>query len=313
MSLAKHSNPVWSGYCADPFVLEHDGLYYCYGTASGPDQPHLNGLKFVLLRSPDLVNWEQIGGALQPPTGREETDFWAPEVTFANGEFWMYYSCGEVTNHGDQHLRVAVADKAEGPFQDLGILLPDEGFCIDASPFQDPQSGKWYLYFAKDFFEDRVGTGTAVVELTPDMKDTVGQPTTVIVASHDWQIYERNRFHYNQEWEQWHTVEGPFVVFKNGKYYCFFSGGNFQNDTYGVGYATADHPLGPWQVQGEGATVLTGTSDVIGPGHNSIVMAPDGETMVCVYHAWNKEMTQRMLCINEIVWTEDGPVVTPTR
>ena len=29
-----YSNPVWSGYCADPFVLRHEGFYYAYGTAS---------------------------------------------------------------------------------------------------------------------------------------------------------------------------------------------------------------------------------------------------------------------------------------
>jgi arabinan endo-1,5-alpha-L-arabinosidase len=313
MSLAKHLNPVWSGYCADPFVLKHDDVYYCYGTDNGSHSTHMEGRKFVLLRSTDLVNWEFLGGALVPAIGNENAAHWAPEVAFAQEKFWMYYSASQSGDDGDQHLRVAVADSAEGPFEDQGTILPDEGFCIDPSPFQDPISGKWFLYFAKDFFEDRVGTGTSVVELADDMRSAVGEPQAVVVAHADWQIYERNRFHYEKTWDSWHTVEGPFVVYKDGRYFCLFSGGNWQNESYGVGYAVADSPQGPWELPVEGASVLTGRPDVIGPGHNSVVMSPDGETHVCVYHAWNQERTERQLCIDAIEWTANGPTVTPTR
>ncbi|RYG63624.1 hypothetical protein EON80_20885 [bacterium] len=204
MSLSKHSNPVWDDYCADPFVLKHDDLYYCYGTSGSHEQPGLNGRKFILLRSKDLVNWEQIGGALIPAKGNENGAHWAPEVAYANGKFWMYYSASQSGDDGDQHLRVAFASTPEGPFEDLGEMLPDEGFCIDPSPFQDPQSGKWYLYFCKDYFDGRVGSGTAVVELADDMQTTVGDLIPLVRADSDWQIYERNRFHMGQQWEAWH-------------------------------------------------------------------------------------------------------------
>ena len=39
-------------------------------------------------------------------------------------------------------IRVAIADKPEGPFADSGaVLMPDLGFSIDAAPFKDPKTG----------------------------------------------------------------------------------------------------------------------------------------------------------------------------
>ncbi|HEX8552819.1 MAG TPA: glycoside hydrolase family 43 protein [Abditibacteriaceae bacterium] len=315
-SFLSYRNPVWDGYCADPFVLRHEGVYYAYGTGSDAGNT-VGGRHFVLLRSPNLVDWECLDGAIEPTAELRDADHWAPEVAFANGKFWMYYSAavGDAGDDAQQRLRVAVADSPEGPFHDTGhLLFPDEGFTIDASPFRDPRDGQWYLFFSKDYFEGRVGTGTAVVALADDMVTPIGSPRPVIVASADWHISKRDKDLYGRIWEQWHTVEGAHVVLRDGTYYCFYSGGAWINETYGVSYATASHPLGPWtdHHSAEGPTVLKGTSQIIGPGHNSITVAPDGETLVCVYHAWDEAHTARRLCIDPIEWTADGPRVTPT-
>ena len=221
-----YSNPVWDGYCADPFVLRHDDFYYAYGT--GPSDEA--GRQFVVLRSPDLVHWERQSNALEPVEALRGQHHWAPEVAFAGGKFWMYYSAAKTADDDAGHrLRVAVADAPGGPFRDCGReLLPGAGFSIDASPFRDPQSGRWFLYYAADFLDERVGTGTAVVPLADDMTTVTGEPQTVVRASSDWQIYEHNRFHYEQTFDKWHTVEGPFVIFREGRYYCFYAAGNWQ-------------------------------------------------------------------------------------
>jgi len=46
---------------------------------------------------------------------------------------------------------------------------------------------------------------------------------------------------------------------------------------------------------------------VIGPGHNSVTVAPDGRTQVLVYHAWDANRTARRMCIDPLAWTADGP------
>jgi len=300
-----YKNPVWPGYLADPFVLRYSGNYYAYGTGSDEGSGRQgDGNVFPVLRSSDLVSWTLLGGALVPFSPTPSVNYWAPEIAEKDGKFYMYYAA-------DGRLRIATSDKPEGPFIDCGKdLFPDEPFSIDASPFRDPSDGKWYLFFAKDFFDERAGTGTAVVPLADDMMTPLDKPRMVVRASSDWHIYERNRDWYGKVWSAWHTVEGPFVVAHNGRYYCLYSGGSWQTQDYGVSYAVADHPLGPYvdEWSKEGPAVLRGIpGQVLGPGHNSVVVGPDGVTLFVVYHAWDPAKTARRMCIDPLVWTESGP------
>jgi beta-xylosidase len=310
MSNLRYQNPVYPGYFADPFVLKAKDAYYAYGTGPiGED-----GRPFPILKSSDLVHWEPLGGALQPLTNPSAFNYWAPEVAEHNGRYYLFYSAS--TSQSDEHhrLRVALADHPAGPFTDADrILIPQLGFTIDASPFRDPQTGKWYLYFATDFEADHPhGTGLAVVQLCDDLMGISTEPKPVIRAQADWQIYERNRDYKGKVWTAWHCVEGPSVLFHEGKYYCLYSGGAWHGDNYGVGYAVADHPLGPFKDEfaEQGPTVLKGIPNkVIGPGHNSTVPGPDDQTLFMVYHAWDPGHTARRMCIDPIRWTQTGPKV----
>ena len=305
VSTISYRNPVWSGYLADPFVLRSGEFYYAFGTGSDEGAGRqFDGRVFPVLRSRDLVQWEHLGGALEPISDALTVAYWAPEVAERDGVFYLYYAA-------DGRLRVATSTHAEGPYKDVGVdLFPKEPFSIDASPFRDPKDGRWYLFFAKDFFDLRVGTGTAVVPLGDDMVSVLEEPRLVIRANADWQIYERNRTWYDRVWEAWHTVEGPFVLERGGKYYCLYSGGCWQGPDYGVSYGVADHPLGPYcdEWSHSGPAVLKGIPDrVLGPGHNSVITGPDGVTQFIVYHAWDAAKTARRMCIDPLVWGPHGP------
>jgi hypothetical protein len=93
-------------------------------------------------------------------------------------------------------LRVAIADRPEGPFElRPGVLTPDERFAIDAHPFRD-DDGQWYLYYARDVLEGtHVGTSLAVDRLV-DMTTLAGDPRTVLRASARWQLYQAQRAMY---------------------------------------------------------------------------------------------------------------------
>jgi hypothetical protein len=189
-----YRNPVHSTYFADPFVMrapESGSRYVAIGT--GVVDP--DGKVFEVLVSDDLVSWQSLGGALEPPAGLGG-DCWAPEVAAHDGRWWMYYSCGQ----GDvgHSLRVAVADCPVGPYVDLGLdLTPDERFAIDPHPFQDVD-GQWYLFYARDVLEgDRVGTMLAVDRLD-DMTRLRGEPRTILTPTSDWQIYLREREMYGK-------------------------------------------------------------------------------------------------------------------
>ena len=295
-----YCNPVFEGYFADPYVLRVGEEYVAYGTGSA-----VEGRVFEILTSPDLVHWTSAGGALLPLAAEHGTDYWAPEVVQADGRFWMYYSVGH--GHAGHHLRVASADTALGPFTDLGVdLTPDERFAIDPHPFRDTD-GSWYLYYARDVLEgERVGTSLAVAPM-PTMDSLAAPAQQVLVPTADWQIFERQRPMYGQVYD-WHTLEGPTVREHDGSYYCVYSGGSFLGEGYGVAWARADSPVGPWLEPEDGSNRLLATvpGHVRGPGHNSVVTTPAG-TDVLVYHAWDEAGENRQMCIDVLEWTPEGP------
>ncbi|MGV3617618.1 MAG: glycoside hydrolase family 43 protein [Fimbriimonas sp.] len=300
---ARRQNPVYGRYFADPFVFLHEGVYYAIGT--GPMDAR-DGRVFPMLKSTDFMHWTPTGGALNPVEGLGN-DYWAPEIAFRDGRFAMVYSVGAGDN-GHQ-LRVAYSDRPEGPYQDQGTPLLDpesSAFSIDGHPFQDTD-GRWYLFYARDFLDtDRPGTALVV---TPwDDVTRIGTDFTVVGrARHEWQRYQARRPMYGGIYD-WHTLEGPCVVRHEGRYYCLFSGGNWQNATYGVDYVVADKVMGPYRDDNPGDVprILRSVPDrLVGPGHNSVVCGPDGQTLYIAYHAWKEG--ERRFCLDPLSWTLDGP------
>lgn len=300
-----YQNPVYPDTFADPFVLKHEGVYYAYGTGRGG----ADGRQVPVLRSSDLVAWKPLGHALAP-TGA--LHYWAPEVAFHEGRFYMYYSSGSADEGTDQKLRVAVADDPAGPFVDTGkILVPDQAFSIDAHPYRH-LDGQWYLFYCVDFLdvedEHRVGTGI-VVDRLRDMTTLAGQPQVVVRPHQDWHIFRKGRSMYGSVYD-WHTVEGAAVQVHDGRVYCFYSGGAWERENYGVSYVVADHPLGPYRRPegGHEALLMRSRPGIVGPGHNSFTTSPDGSQTWIVYHAWDTAQTARRMCIDRLAWEDARPV-----
>ncbi|MFM9920858.1 glycoside hydrolase family 43 protein [Lacisediminihabitans sp. H27-G8] len=297
--------PVFSGYFADPFLTRFEGKYFAYGTGD----PALSTRGFEALCSPDLKIWTPIGTVFAGTDPALGDSYWAPEVAFADGQYWMYYSVGHgIAGH---HLRVAVADSPFGPFDDTGVnLTPDETFAIDAHPFRD-HNGDRYLFFARDVLDaPRPGTHLAVKRMIT-MTDVETATTAVRAPDSDWQIYERSRHMYGRVLN-WHTLEGPTVVQQHGRYHLFFSGGSWEGAGYGVSVATASSALGPWtHTPSAQADILsTAITGLIGPGHNSVTHDPDGAALIA-YHAWNPARTRRQMYIDRLIWANGAPVAQP--
>ncbi len=307
-----HTNPVYGSYFADPYVWKFQDVYYAIGTGELEANGQTLGKVFPILQSTDFFQWTSASSAMVRPDSRLGENFWAPAVTHADGKFFLYYSVG----HGDKNhqLRVASSNSPQGPYQDLGKALIDPkacSFAIDPQPFRD-DDGRWYLFYARDFLEssNSVRPGTALmIAAMKNMTELEDEGQPVLRARSNWQRFKSNRLMYGRNWD-WHTLEGPCVCKHNGRYYCFYSGGCWQNDSYGVDYGVAEHVMGPYSDAGneKGPRVLkTVPGHVIGPGHNSIVRGPDGETDYIIYHAWDKQMKMRRMFIDELVWTADGP------
>lgn len=306
---ATYTNPIFLANFPDPFVLRFNGYYYAYATSpervTAPGQP-----VFPMLVSRDLVHWEEHGRALAALDLPGIDAYWAPEVAYSEGRFYMYYAAGNDADP-NHHLRVAVAEHPLGPWHDSGCnLTPHEIFAIDAHPFRDPETGQWYLYYARDSLNPPfAGTGLAVDELVT-MEELAGAPREVLRPFAEWQVFELQRA--IKQNLDWYTVEGPFVMRMDGCYVCFYSGGRWENPNYGVSYALAESPLGPWreEVGADGPTLLrTVPGRVIGPGHNSAIVGPNLLTQYFVYHGWDAACTARFPRIDRLDWDGSRPRV----
>ncbi|HVF30034.1 MAG TPA: glycoside hydrolase family 43 protein [Pyrinomonadaceae bacterium] len=305
---ATYLNPVYERSFPDPFVLKFGGHYYAYSTGFAD-----NGSVFSVIRSKDLVHWSDSGGAMKPlePT---PPYYWAPEVTYSEGKFYLYYSVG---NETFMELRVAVSDRPDGGFIDAGHKLTSEDFAIDAHVFTD-DDGHRYMFYATDFLEhSHIGTGT-VVDRMLDWFSLEGKPQPVTRARFDWQVYDPVRK--EKGGVRWHTVEGPSVLKRKNVYYEMFSGGNWQNTSYGVSFAVSPsiRSTSEWLQFSDGENALpimrTIPDTVIGPGHNSIVRGPNNRELYCVYHRWVGD--QRVMAIDRMDFAGDrifvvGPTHSP--
>ncbi len=312
------NKPVYDGYLADPFAWRAAGKYYMIGTAA-PDSPVIEGRCFPLLISDDFVAWHYAGHILDQPDPALGNTYWAPEVAERDGTYYLYYSVGiEDTRH---QLRVATASQPDGPYLDNGVALTDlraTPFAIDPSPFRD-KDGQWYLFYARDFLDEengaRPGTALAMDTLT-SMTQLAGREQTVMRARHDWQRFQQNRAMYGSHYD-WHTLEGPCVWLRDNRYTCFYSGGRWDSPQYGVDWAVSSSIVGPYQDTSgdsvEARITHTVPGRILGPGHNSVVVGPDGNTYI-VYHAWNADRTVRSPYISRLDWNTAGePLPVPFR
>jgi beta-xylosidase len=295
--------PAWRDYLADPFVLRVGDRYLAVGTE---DPPPSEGPVFPLLESDDLIGWRSRGRALERVDPSLGTAYWAPEIAHGDGAWWMYYSVGhDISGH---HIRVARSTDPFGPYTDAGVVLtPDERFAIDPHVFRD-EDGQRYLFFARDVLEgERPGTHLAVAPLAGMQR--LAEPAAPVLAPWaEWQIYQRDREMYGARWT-WHTLEGPSVVRRRGRYWMTFSAGAWTGPGYAVTWAVADHPLGPWSPAPDTAPPLLASDDVLtGPGHNSLTTAPDGGDVI-VFHSWDAGRERRLMHVRRIEFRHDGPVV----
>ena len=245
-----YTNPVYAGDMPDPSVERIGSYYYAFGTTG--NNRLLDGRIFTLLRSRNLVDWEPLGGALVPPSDNVNYQYWAPSIAENQGKYYLYYAMGGVE---PEHfvIRVGISDKPQGPYLDSGAILTDcesNRFTIDPFPFRDGD-GQWYLFYACDFpYESpglHAGTGIVVDRLI-NMTRLGCDRQVVVRPAYDWTLfYESNRWMSAFDGTfNWHTIEGPCVLKRNGKFYCFYSGSNWQTSRYGEDYVVADNPLGPY-------------------------------------------------------------------
>jgi len=293
-----YQNPMPIKNIGDPFVLrEPGGKYYCYAT-SAPD-----GFKAWI--SNDLAHWSDIGYVYQRQEDSwGESDFWAPEVVFYNGKYFMHYSARSGKNQS-LRLGVATADSPAGPFVDVfNRPMFDFGYAaIDGHVLFD-DDGRRYFYYSRDCSENVVDrrheSHLYVAELNDDLTSLKGEPCLITRPEQEWEL---------RSGPEWLWNEGPFVLKHNHKYYLMYSANFYASRDYSVGYAIAENPLGPFTKATHNPILFSPNREISGPGHNSVIASPDRGELFIVYHTHtdpDHPSGDRQVCIDRVGFREDG-------
>lgn len=309
-------NPILPEFHADPEVLyaEQTGRFYIYSTTDGA--PGWGGYYFTVFSSPDLCEWRHDGIMLDLATDQvpwASGNAWAPCIierkTPAGWKYYFYFS-GHDRERNRKSIGVAVADRPEGPFVEHGepivYELPEGqrgGQQIDVDVFQDPVSGKYYLYWGNGYM--------AGAELNDDMT-SLKPGTTRLMTPRGGSL------------QDYAYREAPYVFYRGGKYYFMWSVDDTGSPNYHVAYGTSDSPLGHIEVAKEPVVLIQRPDKgIFGPAHNSVLQLPGKDEWYIVYHRINPAYLKRdmgpgfhrQVCIDRMYFNADGTIrpVEPTQ
>lgn len=332
---------------ADPSVIyvsegSEKGYFYAYGTS---DEIGCHG--FQAWRSKDLSHWECTGIAYMPDyeVTWAVNNYWAPEVIYdAKAKlYYMFYNAYNQNANNRLCLSVAYSASPAGPFvspdgrkdSDGNLLSASQPVfdvtvnnpviaalekanpglarthALDASPFIDPSNGDKYLYFSyyNDYGEGSFIYGMKMKDwLTPDYSTLkmLTYPGYLTVAGG---VNNESK----QKVSEGGVNEGPFMAYRDGKYYLTFSAFGYQDDRYRVKQAIADSPLGDFVKVDEDDGGIVVSSDVanwnhiVSAGHHSFIQCGD-ETFIA-YHTFKNRSSiadGRALALDRVIWTKNG-------
>ncbi|MCL5245528.1 glycoside hydrolase family 43 protein [Cellulophaga sp. 20_2_10] len=226
---ATFSNPVLKGFYPDPSICKVDSSYYLINSTFA----YFPGIP--IFKSDDLVNWKQIGNALDRS---EQLDLeglevsqgvFAPAISFNNGVFYIIN-----TIVGGKNNFIISATNPSGPWSNPTWLPKVEG--IDPSMFFDPDD-KTYVIFNStppNNSPEYDGHRTIkIIELDVENLKTVGEPKIII-----------NKGAKPEDKPIW--IEGPHIYNKNGFYYVMAAEGGTAEDHSEVVFRSKNI-LGPYK------------------------------------------------------------------
>lgn len=331
---------------ADPSVIyisegEEAGYFYAYGTS---DEIGCHG--FQSWRSKDLSHWECTGIAYAPDYSVTwaVNNYWAPEVIYdaKTKLYYMFYNAYNQNENNRLCLSVAYSSSPKGPFvspdgrkdangnllsaskpvfdvttnnpaikaleeQNPGI---SRTHALDASPFIDPVTNDKYLFFS--YYND-YGEGSFIYGMKMKNWFTPDYSTLTMLTYPGYATVEgAKNLDSKQRVSEGSVNEGPFMIYKDGKYYMTYSAFGYTDARYRVKQAIADSPLGTFRKIDEDDGGIVVSSDVVNwnhivsAGHHSFIQC--GNELFIAYHTFKNRTSiagGRALALDRIVWTKN--------
>jgi len=290
---ATYRNPVIPGFFPDPSIVRVGSDYYLVNSTF----QYFPGI--IISHSRDLVHWRQIGHALTRSGDLDLSGYfdgcgvWAPDISFHNGEFFIFYCLVQLSKDRSVNVRGNYMIRSRqilGPWSHP-VQLISEG--NDPSHFVDAD-GRHYLLYAAG---NPLGRGTKIVPLTDDCSRTAGEPQWI---------------DYGLEMK---APEGPHLFRRGGYYYHTMAAGSGFYEGHHQLIARSRSLLGPYELSPHNPFLAQ--FDLESPcqhqGHAKLVETPSGEW-------WTVYLLRRPMDgfsplgretgLDRVDWLDDGwPVV----
>lgn len=157
----------------DPFILPFENKYYFLFSPGKFAWDGKDG--FYCTVSEDLVEWSEPVKCFTAPEGFwSNNNFWAPEMHYYNGNFYIFSAFGAKLGH-KRCMQILKADNPLGPFEVWSCpITPNNMNCIDGTLYVENDVP--YMIYSREVIDvpDRIGE-IRCVELSKDLKEPVGE------------------------------------------------------------------------------------------------------------------------------------------
>ncbi len=304
-------------YGGDPSILVDGDTVYLYVGHDVSTNSAYNIPEYLCYSTKDLKTWKYEGVVLNMKNVKWGTSdaAWAGQVMKHNNRYYLYFCSWDKTDGGKQSIGVAVADKATGPFVDIGKpIVKGSATTNETSAWNDIDPTAWietdekgaehrYLawgngkYFVCELNDDMV----SVKDVNGDGKITFGKEKDG-KSSKNADIIEKTitgLFYTEAPWLYRRTdANGRYY----GKYYLFYAYG-FREQ---MAYATTDNLLDGKLTAGKVLMPPTATSDT----NHMAVFDFKGKTYF-IYHNGmlpGGSGHRRVASITELHFNKDGSI-----
>ncbi|WP_425586086.1 family 43 glycosylhydrolase [Thermocatellispora tengchongensis] len=299
--LIKIGGPGTPGSYPNPGLVTGDIGVHDPEVTKRPDGTYLlahTGDNIPLKTSADRTAWRNAGAAFpggvpwaHPYTGGGNS-VWAPDITYVNGRYYMYYSASGFGRNTSAIFLATSTTGASGSWTNQGLVIEsrasDDFNAIDPNLVIDEQ-GRWWLDFGSFW------SGIKMIRLDPATGKRADNTVLGIAGRGGG------------------AIEAPFIYRRGGYYYQMVSFDfccRGAASTYRIMVGRSTSVTGPYvdrngvpMTSGGGTQLLAGHGGVHGPGHQAVLADNDGD--VLFYH-WYADNGASNLGINRIGYDAEG-------
>ncbi|WP_133273365.1 arabinan endo-1,5-alpha-L-arabinosidase [Hymenobacter radiodurans] len=293
----------------DPVMIRQDGTYYMFCTGPG----------IAIWSSKDRQQWqrekpvfsEAPSWAVKAVPGFKNNHIWAPDISFQNGQYYLYYS---ISAFGKNTSCIGLATN-----KTLNPASPDYKWVDKGKVIQSVPGRDMWNAIDPNLARDAAGTpwlsfgsfwnGIKLVKLRDDLSAPAQPEQWRTIASRPRNAQLTDSMPGDA------AIEAPFI-FKKGSYYYLFTSFDYccrgPQSTYKMVVGRAKEITGPYTdkagvglEQGGGTLVMEGNKDWYGVGHNSVYTFDNQDYLV--FHGYDAaDKGRAKLRMEKLVWDKDG-------